>query len=81
MQNNSKWNPSSDFLTWLVQGPTCAKKFCTKTLNNMFFFCIFFYVNTIGEQTKQGLGKQAKAQDRTSNRCEREIGEGCALDF
>ena len=51
MQNNSKMNSSSDFLTWLVEGPMGAKQFCTVTLNNT-CFCIFFYVNTIDDKLK-----------------------------
>ena len=42
---------SSDFLTWLVEGPMGAKQFCTVTLNNT-CFCIFFYVNTIDDKLK-----------------------------
>ena len=44
-------NSSSDFLTWLVEGPMGAKQFCTVTLNNT-CFCIFFYVNTIDDKLK-----------------------------
>ena len=51
VQNNSKMNSSSDFPTWLVEGPMGAKQFCTVTLNNT-CFCIFFYVNTIDDKLK-----------------------------
>ena len=44
-------NSSSDFLTWLVEGPMSAKQFCTVTLNNTFLVYIF-NVNTIDDKLK-----------------------------
>ena len=53
LQNNSKMNSSSDFLTWLVEGPMSAKQFCTVTLNNTFLVYIF-NLNTIDDKLKCG---------------------------